>query len=74
MLEQFEFENKRDRIEAEIDAVRFDHRRPAKMRPDSLFRCGNLVAIDLHVRLWVEEPLIIMEENVRARRRLSIWA
>jgi hypothetical protein len=54
MLKQFEFENQRDGIEAEIDAVRFDHRRPANVRPDSFFCCGDLVAIDLHVRfgLW----------------------
>ena len=49
MLKQFEFENKRNGIEAEIDAVRFDDGRPANVRADDFFRRSDLVAIDSHI-------------------------
>src|SRR5271155_4757132 len=52
MLEQFEFENKRDGTEAEITANCLDDGRPANVRPDDFFRRSDLVAIDSYIRHW----------------------
>ena len=50
MLEQFQFEDEADRIQAEVGAMRFDDRRPANVRADDFFGGGDLGSIDGCVR------------------------
>jgi DNA-binding transcriptional ArsR family regulator len=49
MLKQFEFEDQRDGIEAEVAAVRLEDGRAANVPPDSFFRCDDLFASDLRI-------------------------
>src|ERR1700722_10756808 len=47
MLEQFELEDKLERIEAKVAAIRLDDWRPANVPPNDFFSCADLLAIDL---------------------------
>ena len=50
MLEQFELEDERDGIAAEVAAARLDDWRAANVPPDNFFGCDDLLAIDLSLK------------------------